>query len=128
MHNLVLNLYLRFVSGGYLDGLADLAPSGKFPRIREIFTLLRFHRLDGAFIPLQEKAGSIRSVNQGKPSPVGMEACVLLDEGALLHAHMRGNREDLFLRHADKAWPAAAGRTALAEIGGRHRGKRRLAF
>jgi hypothetical protein len=114
---------LRFVPGGYLNGLADLAPPRKIPRIREILTLLWLHGLDGTLITLQEKTGTILPVNQGQTTAVGTEAGVLLNKGPLFHPDMGSNRADLFLSDADKTRPPATGRAALAEIGRRHAGE-----
>jgi len=82
---------LRFVPSGHLNGLADLAPAGKIPCIREVPALLWFHGLDGALILLEEKTGSIFPINQGQTSPIRTEAGVFLNKGPLFHANMGGD-------------------------------------
>ncbi len=80
-----LVICLRFVAGRNGDRLADIAPSGEVPAIREILALLRLHRLDRAVVSLQEKAGSVLLINQGKALAVGSQPRVVLDEPILLH-------------------------------------------
>lgn len=112
---------LRFVASGHLDRLADLAPSGEIPPIGEILALLGFHRLDRTVVPFEEKTGAIFLVDQGEAASVGTQPGVVLDKMILFHSEMLRDSADLFGSHPDKSRPAAAGGTALAEIGRRHK-------
>ena len=75
-------------SGGNLNRLADVAPPGKVPCIREVLALLGLHLLDRTLVPLEEVTGSIFTIDQCQPAPIGTESGVLLDEDVFLHAQM----------------------------------------
>ncbi len=111
---------LCLVSGGNFDGFTDFAPSRKIPFIREILALLWFDGLDGAIVSFQEKTGPILLIDQGQPASIRAQARVVANEEILIHLEMGCNSGDFLRAHADKSGPAAAGRTALTEIGRRH--------
>ena len=111
---------------GCLDGFADIPPTGEVPRIWKVFALLWFHSLNRALVPLQEKTGPIRPVDQGQPASVRAQASIILNKGIFLHPEMGGDRTDFIFRHPYETGPTATGRAALAEIGGRHSRKNEL--
>ena len=109
------------VPGGDLHRLADFPPTGKVPVVGKVFALLRLDRLDGTFVPVQEKAGAILPVDECQAAPVRAKSRVFLDKVILLMTQMGGDRGDFLFGDPDESRPSAAGRAALAEVGGRHR-------
>lgn len=120
MHLTYRDLPSSLVPYGYLDRLTDVSPAGKIPGIGEVLALLRLDLLDRALVPLEEKAGAIFPVDQRQTSSIRAQARVVLNEMILFHPEVRGDSRNLLLSDSNESGPATTGRTALAEIGGRH--------
>jgi len=105
-------------SEGLFDfgGLADFAPTGEVPCVGKAAALGGFDGLNLAILPIQEDAGAVGLIDQGKTTTVGAKAGVGSDELGLLYFQKRGDGGDLFFGNFDVPWPAAAVGAALAKI------------
>ena len=97
-------------------GLADFAPTGEVPCVGKAAALGGFDGLNLAILPIQEDAGAVGLIDQGKTTTVGAKAGVGSDELGLLYFQKRGDGGDLFFGNFDVPWPAAAVGAALAKI------------
>ena len=107
-------------SEGLFDfgGLADFAPTGEVPCVGKAAALGGFDGLNLAILPIQEDAGAVGLIDQGKTTTVGAKAGVGSDELGLLYFQKRGDGGDLFFGNFDVPWPAAAVGAALAKVFG----------
>ena len=107
-------------SEGLFDfgGLADFAPTGEVPCVGKAAALGGFDGLNLAILPIQEDAGAVGLIDQGKTTTVGAKAGVGSDELGLLYFQKRGDGGDLFFGNFDVPWPAAAVGAAFAKIFG----------
>lgn len=108
-------------SEGLFDfgGLADFAPTGEVPCVGKAAALGGFDGLNLAILPIQEDAGAVGLIDQGKTTTVGAKAGVGSDELGLLYFQKRGDGGDLFFGNFDVPWPAAAVGATFAKIFGR---------
>ena len=59
---------------------ADVAPAGEVPGVGKVTALLGFDGLDPAVLTLQEDAGAVGLIDEGKATAVGAEPGVALDK------------------------------------------------
>lgn len=114
-------------SEGLFDfgGLADFAPTGEVPCVGKAAALGGFDGLNLAILPIQEDAGAVGLIDQGKTTTVGAKAGVGSDELGLLYFQKRGDGGDLFFGNFYVPWPAAAVGAAFAKVfGGFHLSER----
>ncbi len=64
----------------YRHSAADLVEPGEVPTARKIAALLRFDRLDGAIVAVQQNALAVWPFLEREPMPVCPEPGVCLDE------------------------------------------------
>lgn len=105
--------------------MADFAPTGEVPCVGKAAALGGFDGLNLAILPIQEDAGAVGLIDQGKTTTVGAKAGVGSDELGLLYFQKRGDGGDLFFGNFDVPWPAAAVGAAFAKVfGGFHLSER----
>jgi hypothetical protein len=102
------------------DGMADLLKVRKVPKVRKIAALLRFDRLNGAVISLEENTLTVRLLLQRQAGPVLPQAGKSLDELDLAESLERGEARDFTIRERYLARPSATSGATLALVKNRH--------
>ena len=102
------------LTGSFACSGTAFFPTGEVPFIREINALLRLHRLNFTSCIRKHNASTIRSINQGKSSPTGLQTAIFIDEIFLIHLQKCSNSRNVCICQANIALPSATGSATLA--------------